>query len=121
MPPEGGVAGQAGEGPEPEALVGLGEFLGDADGQGRIGVELEVVQVIVVDHHHLVGRGVFQPGLHRLHAVKPHLPFRRPAAGHPLVVLHAHGRGVRDAEAADDARHAQASPGRPGARRGQAW
>ncbi len=119
MPAEVGVAHQRWEGPQAEALVRLGEFLGHADGQGRIGVEFKVVQVIVVDHHHLVGGHARQPVLHRPRTVEPGPPLRRPALGQALVVLVAHRGGVGDAKAADDRRH-QPSPGRPETRRGQA-
>ncbi len=90
-------------------LVGQGETLCHAQGEGRVGVEEEMVHVVVVGDHHHVGLARRQPGPGLGEPVEDRLPQRLVLAAaieHP-----GEGRGVRTADPADDAAH-QAVPWR---------
>ena len=105
MPAEIGVAGHAREIAQAETFVGLRKGRRDAEREGRIGVEGEMIEMIVVDDDDLVGLYLGEPALHRLQAVVPDLPARIELSRHALVVLVTHRGRVRHAETADDLRH----------------
>ncbi len=118
LPREIHVALQVGDRARAPAFVSLRVSLRDADGERRIGLEAEMTHVIVVDDDEHRRREPRDPVLHRPRAIEPDLPARREALGETAIVLEPHGRRVRDAEAADDARHQDVLSGRPDTRRG---
>ena len=111
-----GVALQVGQVARPPALVGLPEPRAHADRQGRVVVQVEVVEVVVVHDDEVVGREALEQLLDPPRAVVPGLPARAEPvrARDAPVVLQAHGRGVRDADPADHRGHVRRRP--PGCR-----
>ena len=80
-------------------VIGPGDLVRDADGEGRKIVEKKGVEVVVgVDHQH-VGRGIVQAVCDfRKELGRPAI---RPLLGHQRGKI----RGVRDAEGGDDLGH----------------
>jgi hypothetical protein len=105
VPAELRVAGQRRKRPRAEALVGDGIRVCDAERERRVGVEEELVHVVVVDHHQPVGLELLEPVCDLLEGAEERLPLVGLAHLLARVVDVLHRRRVARADPSHDARH----------------
>ena len=103
--PKRGVAGQRRERTGAEALVGDRIAVGDAECERRVGVQEELVHVVVVDHDQPVGPELLEPLRHLAERAEQRLPLVEPRDVVAGVVDVLHGRRVRRADPSDDPGH----------------
>ena len=105
MPAELRIAGKRWERPGSEAFVGDRIRVRDAERERRVGIEEELVHVVVVDHDQSIRLELLEPRCNLLKGPKERLPLLRLAHFVACVVHVLHRRCVRGSDTSDHPCH----------------